>query len=282
MAYILINIIVLVFVITTMLSMGLGLTTKQLKDTLTSYRLIGFGLVINVIIVPLGAWLLILLMPMPNDVLIGFLIIAMAPAAPFGPKLTQMAKGNIPLAVGLMFILAVVAVISVPITATIILGGGITIDALGILMTLVFYQLIPLLVGLLVNSLWGNVAEKLRKIAGLISNISLIAIIIVAPITYWTSLVGIFGSFGILTSLILIIFALIVGYLLGGPEKSTKRTMALSTIARNAAVASMVVISNFPTYDQAMIIVLVFSILYVIIGIFMGIFWKKHPIEEVT
>ena len=282
MAELLINIIVLVFVISTMLSMGLGITTKQLKDTLTNYRLIGFGLVINIIIVPLGAWLLTLIMPMPNDVLIGFLIIAMAPAAPFGPKLTQMAKGNIPLAVGLMFILAVVAVISVPITATIILGGGITIDALGILMTLVFYQLIPLLVGLLVNSLWGNVAEKLKKIAGLISNISLIAIIIVAPITYWTSLVGIFGSFGILTSLILIIFALIVGYLLGGPEKSTKRTMALSTIARNAAVASMVVISNFPTYDQAMIMVLVFSILYVIIGIVMGMFWKKHPIEEVT
>jgi len=108
-------------------------------------------------------------MPMPNDVLIGFIIIAMAPAAPFGPKLTQMAKGNIPLAVGLMFILAVVAVISVPITATIILGGGITIDALGILMTLVFYQLIPLLLGLLVNSLWGNIAEKLKKIAGLTS-----------------------------------------------------------------------------------------------------------------
>jgi len=81
---------------------------------------------------------------------------------------------------------------------------------------------------------------------------------------------------------ILIIFALIVGYLLGGPKKSTKRTMALSTIARNAAVASMVVISNFPTYDQALIMVLVFSILYVIIGILVGILWKRHPIDKET
>jgi predicted Na+-dependent transporter len=98
---------VLVFVISSMLSMGLSLTTKQIIDPLRNVRLVVLALVVNFILVPVFAYALTLILPLNESITIGLILLSTAAGAPFLPKLVEVAKGNITFSVGLMVLLNV-------------------------------------------------------------------------------------------------------------------------------------------------------------------------------
>jgi predicted Na+-dependent transporter len=98
---------VLVFVISSMLSLGLSLTTKQIIDPLRNVRLVALALVANFILVPVFAYALTLILPLNESITIGLILLSTAAGAPFLPKLVEVAKGNITFSVGLMVLLNV-------------------------------------------------------------------------------------------------------------------------------------------------------------------------------
>ncbi len=96
----------LVFVVASMLSMGLSLTINQIITPLKNGKLVIMALIANFIIVPLVALALVKITPMlfgafSEDATIAFILLATAAGAPFLPKLAQMAQGNIAFSVGL-------------------------------------------------------------------------------------------------------------------------------------------------------------------------------------
>ena len=64
-------------------------------------------------------------------VAIGLTVISTAAGAPFLPKLSQVAKGNVAFSVGLMTLLIVVTIVYMPIVLPLLLQG-VTVDALAI------------------------------------------------------------------------------------------------------------------------------------------------------
>ena len=99
------NLSVLIFVITSMLAMGLSLTVKQIIQPLRNARLVILALVANFILVPILAYLIVLVIPLDEGLATGLILLATAAGAPFLPKLAQASKGNTAFAVGLMVLL---------------------------------------------------------------------------------------------------------------------------------------------------------------------------------
>ena len=108
---------VLVFVLSSMLAMGLSLTIAQIVAPLRNTRLVILALVANFVLAPLLAYLILLAIPLEQGLATGLIIMACAAGAPFLPKLAQTAKGNIAFSVGLMTMLMVVTVIYLPLIA---------------------------------------------------------------------------------------------------------------------------------------------------------------------
>ena len=88
------NLSVVLFVITTMLSMGLGLQVSQIIEPLKSPLLIVDVLVTNFLLVPLAVLLIIFLIPVDEGTKIGLIILSLAAGAPFTPKLVEIVKGE--------------------------------------------------------------------------------------------------------------------------------------------------------------------------------------------
>ncbi|NIM93408.1 MAG: hypothetical protein GTO18_06820 [Anaerolineales bacterium] len=105
---------VLVFVISSMLSMGLSLTIKQIIEPLKNTRLVILALIANFILVPIVAYGLSILLSLDESISIGLILVSTAAGAPFLPKLVEVAKGNTALSVGMMVLLMVVTIIYVP------------------------------------------------------------------------------------------------------------------------------------------------------------------------
>ena len=114
---------VLVFVVTCMVTAGLGLSVRDIAAPLRRARLVVLALVANFVIAPALAYGLTALLPLERPYEVGLLLLACAAGAPFLPKLAHLAKGDMAFSVGLMLLLMVGSVILMPITLPLLIPG---------------------------------------------------------------------------------------------------------------------------------------------------------------
>src|SRR5262245_37126422 len=101
-----INILVSVTLFEMMATIGFGVTVQQVLEVARNWRLVGRAAIASWVLVPACAVALLLLYRAPGLIAAGILMAAASPGAPYGPPFTGMAKGDVPVAVGLMVVLA--------------------------------------------------------------------------------------------------------------------------------------------------------------------------------
>src|SRR4026207_937646 len=90
-----ISLATLVFVLSSMLATGLGLTVSEIITPLRNARLLVLSLLANFVVMPLAAVGLAALLQLDQPLGVGLLLLGTAAGAPFLPKLAQIAKGNL-------------------------------------------------------------------------------------------------------------------------------------------------------------------------------------------
>jgi BASS family bile acid:Na+ symporter len=247
------NVFTLAFVVTSMLSMGLSLTVPQIVEPLKNVRLVIMALVANFIVVPVAAVIFSRVIPISQDHQIGLILLASAAGAPFLPKLAQIAKANVPFSVGLMTLLVVATVIFLPLVLPLLLPG-VQVDAASIAVTLTLQILVPLAAGLFVKARYDETAAWLQPHMAQISNISMALLLVLMLGLNIGKVLGMFGSGAILAVLLVLVVAVVAGYLLGGPGKDTKQVLALGTGQRNMAAAFTIANSNFADRPDVLVL----------------------------
>src|SRR5438094_3423250 len=122
------NVSVVVFVISSTLGVGLRLTVGEIAAPLRNGRLVVLALVANFVLTPLLAMALARVLALDEPVGVGLLLCGVAAGAPFLLKLADLAKGNMPFAVGLMVVLMVLTVGYMPVVLPMLLPG-VSVDA---------------------------------------------------------------------------------------------------------------------------------------------------------
>jgi predicted Na+-dependent transporter len=268
------NLSLLVFVICSMLAMGLSLTIPEIMTPLKNTRLVVKSLLASFVLVPLFAFLLTWMLPISEGSAIGIIIVACAAGAPFLPKLVQVAKGDIAFGVGLMTLLMVLTVIYMPIVLPLLLQG-VSVDAMAIATSLFFQMLVPLGIGLFIKARYDEIAAHIQPTFAQASNIAIIALLVLGLILGFDSFVGAFGSWSILTCLLFIIGAIAIGYLLGGPGQDTRAVVSLGTAQRNLAAAMIVAAGNFTDPDVLTVVLIVAIIGLILLMLGAGEFGKR-------
>ena len=234
----------LVFVISSMLNMGLSLTIKQILDPLKNTRLVILALVANFVLVPLVAYIMTILMPLNESAVIGLILLSTAAGAPFLPKLVEVAKGNAAFSVGLMVLLMVVTVIYLPIVLPLLLGD-VEVNPWEIARSLIVMMLIPLAIGLFIRARYEESASKLQPTFAMASNLGILVLAVLGLVLNFDSMIALVGTWGILAAAIFIILALAIGYLLGGSDPKIRSVSGLGSGQRNIAAALVVAGQNF-------------------------------------
>jgi predicted Na+-dependent transporter len=247
------NVFTLTFVVTSMFSMGLGLTVPQIMGPLRNVRLVIMALVANFVLVPLVAFGLTRVIPLRQDLQIGLLLLGTAAGAPFLPKLAQIAKANVAFAVGVMALLVVVTVVYLPIVLPLLLPG-VQVDAASIAITLVMQILVPLALGLLIKARWDETAQGLVHPMSQIANVSMALLIVLMLGLNISKVLALFGSGAILSILVVAVVAAGGGYLLGGPAAETRRVVALGTAQRNMAACFTIAAGNFADRPDVLVL----------------------------
>lgn len=234
----------LLFIVSSMLAMGMSLTMAQILQPLRNVRLVLLALLANFVLVPLLAYVIIRVIPLEQSLQIGLVVLATAAGAPFLPKLVQGAKGNIAFGVGLMTLLMVVTIVYMPLVLPLLLPG-VEINPWDIAKSLIVLMLIPLAIGLLFKSHSPDSAAHWAATLNKISGLAILVLLVVGLGLNVSNIIDLIGSLGLLALLLFIAGSLLIGLLLGGRDPSVRSVTGLGTAQRNVAAAILVSVQNF-------------------------------------
>ena len=259
----LIPVAMLAVVVSSMLAVGLSLTVAQILAPLRSVRVVSFALLANFVLMPLAALAIARLLRLDQPLGVALLLLGTAAGAPFLPKLVGVAKGDLAFSVGLMVLLMVLTVSYMPLVLPLLLEG-VSVDPMKIAKSLLLLMLLPLAVGLAIKARLEAIATRARPVLDGISSLSLVVLIVLLLVTNIKNVISLFGTRGILASILFLVVGFGIGWLLGGPRSNTKSVMALGTSQRNIAAALVVGGQNF-TDPKVLVMVVVVAIVGLLI-----------------
>src|SRR5215469_2139343 len=190
-----INILVPLALIVMMVAIGLDVAIDKVIAVARDWRLLARATAANYVLVPAVTVGLLLAFRAAPMVSLGFLVLATCPGAPFGPVFTAIGRGNVPMAIGLMIVLAASSAIVAPLLLHLLIplvAGDlhVEIDAMKMVTTLLVTQLVPLCAGLGGRHYLPSAAAKMVRPANRASAIlSLASISLILVAQYRTLLV---------------------------------------------------------------------------------------------
>ena len=163
-----VKILAYLFVVVYMLSIPLETPRGEIVATLRDFRLMGYALLANLIIIPVLSVILARLFDLPLEIRTGFLMLALAPGGLFALQFARVSQGNRVLAVGLLVVLTMMAVVVTPVLISLLFppaqAGKMPFAWLMILLLLL--AVVPLLVGRAWQQRAPAAAPKLGRLLG--------------------------------------------------------------------------------------------------------------------
>ena len=246
----------LLFVVSSMLAVGLSLTVDQILAPLRNVKLVMLALFVNFVLMPVAALAIARLLRLDQPLGVALLLLGAAAGAPFLPKLAAIAKGDLAFAVGLMVLLMVLTVGYMPLVLPQLLEG-VSVNSGKIARSLVLLMVLPLTIGLAVRARYEVVAAQIGGLLNGLSTLSLGLLIVLLVVTNFRNIIDLFGTRGILASILFIAVGFALGWFLGGPGLNTRAVLALGTAQRNIAAALLVGGQNFSDPRVVVMVVVV-------------------------
>lgn len=222
--------------------------------------------VLDVLIVPLVVLGLVRLLSVPEPYAFGVLLVGTASAGALGLKTSQLAHGDLPLAIALVLALEIANIIAMPIWASLLMPSAIIVPLAEIWRTLILGILLPLGLGLAIHARAPGRAGPFSHIAMQVSTIGLAVLIGTILVRDGSAVIDALG-FGVPAVAIASTLAVLaLGWLFGGPDAASRRTAALVSSARANTVALAVATTMFGASNGASSAIVVFGLISTVIS----------------
>jgi predicted Na+-dependent transporter len=276
-----VKLVTLVFVVTSMLAMGMSLTIPQIVQPLKHGRLVAGSLLANFLFAPLFAYAITRVIPLERPLQTALIVVSTAAGAPFLPKLVQVARGNLAFGVGLMVLLTVITVGYMPLVVPLLLPGA-SANASDIASSLFTLMLLPLAAGLVIRWRLPLIAARWRGVMNTSSSVAVVALLVLNLVLNFSSLIRLVASGSILAILLFIAGCLATGYAVGGREPTIRSVTGLGAAQRNISASLVVTAQNFAGNDSfSLTMVIAFLLLVTLLpaGKWMS---RRRPAEAVA
>jgi predicted Na+-dependent transporter len=252
------------FLVTAMVHIGASLTLKQILEPLRSPRLLLSSIGASYILVPLTAIAITRLIPIEQPLRIGLVLLSMTAGSEAGPKIIGTAKGNIAFSVALLCLQLIVTIIYVPMVLSLLLPE-VHIDHGKLLFKLLILVLLPMLLGLFLKARYEPIAERLNPFMQRASTVCMLLMAFLIIVLNFREIVRLIGSGALFAGALFVILSFMIGYLLGGPEQDTRRTLGFMSGARNSSISLMIASQVFDNPDVLLMITLTVIMMLVLL-----------------
>ena len=266
-----------------MLGLGLGLKFEDFTRVLKVPKDFFIGLFSQLIILPIIAYVLILILKTPPEIAIGVMIIAAAPGGVTSNILTKFANGDVALSISLTAVISLISIVTVPLiiftSADLI---GITniaqnISMLGIALKMFLVVTVPVILGMIIRRYAENFISSKVEIFNKLNIIFFVIFFIAAFYEERENLINFIIQAGLIT-LILNISMMVIAYYLAKTFASgikQQKCIALECGLQNGTLAIFVSTQIFGTDILYAIPTGAYAIIMYITGLLFVFFLKN-------
>jgi len=274
-------VLVRITIFTLMLDIGITLPFGQLTSLWRRPALLIRSLLAVLVLVPGVVLLLLWLLDLPRAVATGLAVLAATPGAPLTTMRSQMAGGSTPYSASLQLTLALLAVLTTPLTLAIFHAMFVLetsgLASLEVARQVAIVQFLPVSIGLLVRRLVPGLAGIAAKPLTVLAKV-LFGLLIAAILVPGIRMILHFGALPALAIVIMVGVSLALGHLLGDPIPDERAALAIATIARNVGLALFITALN--RAEQAVLPTL---LSYMILGAIVAVpysTWSKRRVAR--
>ncbi len=238
-----------------MLGLGASLTVKDFTRVLQNPKEFFVGLTCQLILLPVIAYLLIIILRTPVELALGVMLIAAAPGGVTSNVLTKFADGDVALSISLTAITSLISIVSVPYVVFLSIElFDITyvkkeVSMLGISLKMFFVVTVPVLIGMIIRKFADSFIINNIKIINRISIGLFIIVFIAIYIEEWDSIVMFITKAGLIAFILNVTMMIVAFYIAKffATGVAQRRCISLEAGLQNGTLAVFVGIQLFGT-----------------------------------
>ena len=260
-----------------MFGMGLALNLQDFKIVFTRPKDVIIGCLAQFTIMPLLAWGLSRLFSLDEALALGVVLVGCCPGGTASNVITYLAKGDLALSVGMTGVSTLLAPFLTPLLTWALAGKSVDVDMVGMLLSILWVVILPIVIGLIVKWVWPKFTEKAIDYLPAVSTVA-IAMIVAIVIGANANKLMAGGLIIVIVVMLHNLCGLSLGYLLGwllGLAEPKKRAISIEVGMQNSGLASSLATLHFAAYPLATIPGAVFSVWHNISGAMVAYLYRK-------
>lgn len=251
-----------------MFIVGTSLEGKSFNPIFSKPKAMLIGLLAQLLLLPLLAWLLIGVFQLSGALAIGLLLVAAAPGGATSNLFSYLAKADVALSIAMTACMSLLAPLWMPWVMQLQLGwlgnqGTLQLSWMQAAMQLLLVTAVPLLLGMLLRRLCSQWVVRNESLLKKIASAVLLLMISVLVWSNWSKLQQDLHLLVALLVILLASMALLAGYWLArlfGLGESVARTLSFETGVQNAGVAMLMAFTQLQL-PEAGIVALLYGLL---------------------
>ncbi|MES2423040.1 MAG: bile acid:sodium symporter [Pseudomonadota bacterium] len=269
-----------------MFGLGLSLAVDDFKRLLQHRKAVLVALVLQVLLLPLGCYLLVVALQLPPVFAIGMMLLAASPGGVTANLFSHLFGGNVALNISLTAINTVLSIVTLPLIANLAIGafantGQVVPLQFGKVLEVIAVVLIPVLMGMAVRSKSYTFSQRMEGPMKLFSAVVLAVITVVAITKEWNALVGSFASIGAAV-IAFNLLSLLSGYYLSraaGLAKPLATAISFEIGIHNSTLAIFIALSVLQNFELALPAAVYSVCMYVTATLFGLLVLKRQPAQ---
>ena len=205
-----------------MLGLGLGLSTRDFLRVINNPKDFTVGIICQLILLPIVAYILLLILRLPVELALGLMIIAAAPGGVTSNVLTKFANGDVALSISLTAVGSLISIFSVPFivfsSAKLLgvtdLSSDITMTGIALKMALVVT--VPVILGMIIRRFAENFISSNIYIVNRITGILFIVVFAAIWIEERVNIISYLGQAGLAVLILNVVMMTLAFYIAKG------------------------------------------------------------------
>ena len=148
-----------------MFGMGLTLKVEDFRVVFTHPKDVLVGCLAQFTVMPLLAFALSRLFGLDEALTIGVILVGCCPGGTASNVITYLAKGDLALSVGMTATSTLLAPLLTPLLVLLLVGETVDVNVIGMLLSILWVVILPIVLGLLVKRLLPKATEQVRRIS---------------------------------------------------------------------------------------------------------------------
>ncbi|MBR8466076.1 bile acid:sodium symporter family protein [Campylobacter sp. faydin G-140] len=263
-----------------MLGMGMTLTLNDFNGVFDKKYALLLGISLQFIIMPLAALGISIAFDLGKDLVVGMMLVGTSAGGTASNVITYLARGNLALSVSMTLCSTLLSIVLMPFLTWLYIGQKVPVPAIDMLIELIKITLIPLSLGIAINTYAHKFVTKIQPLLPTISISSIVFIIAIVVSVNHLNIQKV-GYLVIIAVILHNSTGLLLGYLgakLFGFDDKIARTIAIEVGMQNSGLSVALAIKYFgglSALPGAM-----FSIWHNVSGALLAGYWASKDEKE--